>query len=442
MTIAVSQERTRNYLRQIKGAAVFKTLAMFISFLYVPLMIRYLGQERFGVWTTLLSILSWVIFFDLGVGNGLRNKVAEALAKGEKTKARRYIASGYTLNGMVILALWVLLMLATFVVPWGAVFNTGVVSEAELRQTVQIAATFILLNFWLGLITSVLGAVQRTAVIAFGQLVSNALAFLLVYLLSLTDAASLSGMAIAYGVSLVVVNLLLNLWYFRRNPELRPHWYLDRAHVHPLLTLGLQFFIIQLAVLVIFTTDKILITQLFGPAFVTPYEVVFKLFSIITFSHTLISAPLWSAYTDAYHRNDITWIRTMLRNQINIYGGVVVAVLFVGIFARPVIDLWIGADLHVPTFLVVMMGIYVAISCWNNLFAMFINGSGQLKVQLYNAIAAMLLNAPLAFFFTRYLGMDTSGIVLATCVSLSLAAIALPLQTYYMVSRISKDLSV
>ena len=70
-------------------------------------------------------------------------------------------------------------------------------------------------------------------------------------------------------------------------------------------SLGFQFFIIQIAVIVIFTTDKILITQLFGPEYVASYDVVFKLFSIITIAHGILMAPLWSAYSDAYHRNDI-----------------------------------------------------------------------------------------------------------------------------------------
>ena len=47
MTEAVSKERTRNYLRQIKGAVIYKAMAMAASFVAIPLMIGYLGQERF-----------------------------------------------------------------------------------------------------------------------------------------------------------------------------------------------------------------------------------------------------------------------------------------------------------------------------------------------------------------------------------------------------------
>jgi O-antigen/teichoic acid export membrane protein len=101
MTEAVSRERTHNYLRQIKGAVVYRAVAMAASFITIPLMIGYLGQEQFGVWSTLLTVMSWIIFFDLGIGNGLRNKVAESLAKNERYEAGSYIASGYTLIGLI-----------------------------------------------------------------------------------------------------------------------------------------------------------------------------------------------------------------------------------------------------------------------------------------------------------------------------------------------------
>lgn len=429
MSEVLSQERTRNYVRQLKGAVLYRAVAMAASFLVIPLMIRYLGQEQFGVWSTLLSIMSWIVFFDLGVGNGLRNKVAEALAKNERTEAANFIASGYSLIGLIALFLWAIISVASFFIPWQIVFNTQGISESTLRLTVQISVFFILFNFWVGLIGALLGAVQRTSLIALGQLISNVLALVLVYILSKISEASISNLAIIYGISLVIANVLLSLWFYQQHSDLRPKPYLDKLHVQPLLSVGLQFFTIQLAVLVIFTTDKILITQIFGPQHVTQYEVIFKLFSVITFAHTLITAPLWSAYTDAYHRKDIGWIKHMLHKQIMVFFGIVMAVAATVFLAKPIIAVWIGSELEVSLPLVITMGLFVLISTWNNVYAMFVNGIGRIKPQLYTALIAMLLNIPLALLFTKYLELGLSGIVLATCVSLLLAAVVLPIQT-------------
>lgn len=423
-----SKERTRNYVRQITGAVVYKAVAMVASFLAIPLMIRYLGQEQFGVWSTLLTVMSWIVFFDLGIGNGLRNKVAESLAKNERTEAANYIASGYTLIGIIALVLVVLITVATFFIPWQSIFNTRAISEETLRGTTQIATLFILLNFWLGLIGAILGAVQKTALTAMAQLISNIMALLFVFVLTKTTKASIGYLAVAYGISLVSANFLLSFWFYQLHRELRPKLYLDKQHVQPLLSTGLQFFVIQLAVLVIFASDKMLITQFLGPQYVTQYDVVFKLFSVISFAHMLISAPLWSAYTEAFHRGDIVWIKKMLHKQMIIFGGVVLAVITLVLLAKPVIALWIGHDVVVSLSLVIAMGIFVLVSTWNNIYAMFVNGIGDIKIQLYAAIIAMMINIPLAFLFSKYLGLGLVGIVGATSVSLMLAAVVLPIQ--------------
>ncbi len=435
MTADVSRERTRNYFQQIKGSVVYKALAMLASFLAIPMMIQYLGEEQFGVWSTLLTVMSWIVFFDLGVGNGLRNKVAEALAKNDKIEAAQYISSGYSLIGLIALVLCALLTYASFFVPWQAVFNTQAITEATLRLTVQVAVFFVVLNFWIGLICAILGAVQKTSITALGQLISNFVALLFVFLLTKISSASIIHLAWAYGASLIIANLGLSLWFFYVQPELRPNLSLDKRHVNPLLGLGVQFFAIQIAVLIIFTTNKILITQLIGPAYVTQYDVIFKLFGMITFAHALISTPLWSAYTDAYHRNDMLWVKRMIRKQSMIFICVVVATFTMALLAKPIISIWIGREMTVSQPLVISIGLLVIISTWNNIFATFVNGIGQIKLQLYTAMIAMFINIPLAIFFVKWFDLGSVGIVLATVVSLLLAAVALPIQVNYIIQK-------
>ena len=439
MTVDVSKNRTRNYLHQIKGAVVYKAVAMLASFLAIPMMIRYLGQEQFGVWSTLLTVMSWIVFFDLGVGNGLRNRVAEALAKNDKVEAANYIASGYSLIGLIALVLWALVTSASFFVPWQAVFNTQAIPEATLRMTVQVAIFFVVLNFWIGLISAILGAVQKTAMIALSQLISNVLALLFVYVLTRTTDATIIFLAFAYGASSVIANIGLSLWFYQCYPELRPKPYLDKQHVNPLLSVGLKFFTIQIAVLIIFTTDKILISQLLGPEYVTQYDVVFKLFGLITFAHAIISAPLWSAYTDAYQRSDMIWIKQMLHKQLLIFGGIMIAVLIMGLLIKPIVSIWIGSEMIVSQPLIISIGLFVLVSTWNNIYSMFVNGVGKIKLQLYTAVIAMVINIPLAIFFVKWIGLGLSGVVLATVVSLLLAAVALPIQVNQIVRSRTRE---
>lgn len=442
MTTDVSKERTRNYLHQIKGAVLYKAVAMLASFIAIPLMIQYLGKEQFGVWSTLLTVMSWVVFFDLGVGNGLRNKVAEALAKNDKAEAANFIASGYSLIGLISLLMSALVIAASFFVNWQTVFNTKVISEGDLRLTVQIAVFFVVLNFWIGLINAILGAVQKTSMTALGQLISNILALAFVFILTKTTDATITYLAMTYGLSLVVANMGLSWWFYQVHPELRPKPYLDKQHVNPLLSVGFRFFTIQIAVLIIFTTDKILITQLIGPEHVTQYDVVFKLFGFITFAHALISAPLWSAYTDAHHRGDVAWIKRMMQHQLFIFIGIAVTVFIMALLIKSIIAIWIGPEMIVSDPLITSIALFVLVSTWNNIFAMFVNGIGEIRLQLYISVIAMFINIPLAILFVRWLDLGLSGVVLATVTSLLMAAVVLPIQVNQIIRKRTREILI
>ena len=62
-------------------STICKPLSMIVSYIYIPLVLNYLGVEKYGIWSTILTILSWISYFDIWVGNGLRNKLTESLAK-------------------------------------------------------------------------------------------------------------------------------------------------------------------------------------------------------------------------------------------------------------------------------------------------------------------------------------------------------------------------
>ena len=433
MTEAVSHDRTKNYFRQVKGSALFKGLAVAASFFAIPLMIRYLGQEQYGIWSTLLSIMSWVVFFDLGIGNGLRNKVAESLAKNQVSKAAGYISSGYTWIGAISLVLFVLVAIMSFIIPWQTVFNTRMLTEETLRNAVLIAVFFILLNFWIGLINQVLNAVQKTSWVVFGQFLASVLSLIVVFILTKTTDVSLLYLVTGYGLAMVAASLLLSVGYYTIRSDLIPRVSFEKQHINPLLSLGLQFFSIQLAVLVIFTTDKILITQLFGPQYVIQYDVVFKLFSAITMVHSLITAPLWSAYTDAYHRDDYAWIKAVLRKQLWIFVGIVLATIMLAFAAKLIIELWIGKDVEVSGLLILSMGVFVVVSVWNNIFGYILGGINKIRLGSVYTVATAVLNIPISYYFAIKLDMGVSGIMMGTVASILISAILSPLQVYYFI---------
>ena len=71
---------------------VYKIGSACLSLISAPLLLKCLGDEKYGAYATMLSVISWIYYCDLGIGNGLRNKLAESIGFGDceiRTKQHR-----------------------------------------------------------------------------------------------------------------------------------------------------------------------------------------------------------------------------------------------------------------------------------------------------------------------------------------------------------------
>ena len=69
--------RTLNVIKNTFASGIMKVCTLLCSLLIVPITIDYMDNERYGIWMTLSSIIYWFAFMDIGLGNGMRNYMAE-----------------------------------------------------------------------------------------------------------------------------------------------------------------------------------------------------------------------------------------------------------------------------------------------------------------------------------------------------------------------------
>jgi len=384
-----STTRTKTVRYHISLALVYKILAMGLSYLLVPLTINYLNVEGYGIWMTLLSVMSWVVFFDIGLGNGLRNKLAETLAGNDIKLAKTYVSTAYVAISFISFLFFLILLFILPFVNWTKIFNTSLINNNELLRVVFTVGFFFLLNFVLSLCNQMFYAYQEASLVTVRQFLLNLFALITIYLLIQYTSGRLLYLGICYGLSMVLSNFLLIYYFYKKHKEIIPSLrYVDLSKIKEIISLGVKFFIIQMAALIIFATDNMIIAQVLGPEHVTPYNVVFKLFSVITIGHGILITPLWSAYTEAYTKKDIKWIKDVLKKLNLLMIPIIISVLLLIIFARNIINVWIGSYINFSHSLVVLMGIYILISTWNRIYSCFLNGIGKIKLQMYSAIIA------------------------------------------------------
>jgi len=105
-SINKGHQRSVKAKKNILASFIIRGCNIAISLVLVPLTIHYVNPTQYGIWLTLSSIIGWFGFFDIGFGNGLRNKFAEAIAKGEHELARIYLSTTYAILSISLQLYW------------------------------------------------------------------------------------------------------------------------------------------------------------------------------------------------------------------------------------------------------------------------------------------------------------------------------------------------
>ena len=176
----------RSLIYNIIGTFAVKGGTMLLSLISMPLYMNYFENNiLLGVWFTMHTVLSWILVFDLGIGNGLRNHLTTALAQNDRDNARAYISSAYIMFGAFVAALSLLVLGLSHVVSWNSILNVPehVIHPADLHRGVNITLVGIIFSFILRLINPVLYALQKSALPNFLAFVGSLLqvAFLYFY---------------------------------------------------------------------------------------------------------------------------------------------------------------------------------------------------------------------------------------------------------------------
>lgn len=421
---------------------VLKGISIATGFLLVPLTLHYLNATNYGIWLTLSSIIGWFSFFDIGLGNGLRNKFAEALANQDVPLAQVYVSTTYFFLCIIIGILFVLFVSLNTFLDWARILNARGSSSENLNLVVFITFTFFCLRFILGLIGTILIADQKPAMNSLLDVSGNLLSLIIIFLLVNYTAGSLVYLSFALGISTTLVLLIASLWlFFGAYKHIRPLWsQVKIGYARELMTLGVRFFILQIGAIIVFSTSNILITQLFTPADVVPYNIAFKYYNLISMFFAIILTPFWSAYTEAYAKGDVPWIQNTLAALKKAWLIAAIAVLLMSFFADTFYHIWIGKSVTIPLGISISMGAYVLISAWCNIFVNFINGTGKIQLQVFTGIIISVLNIPLAILFVKLFHWGVPGIILAPCACLVPLCFLWPIQVKRILSGTARGI--
>ena len=419
--------RDRRLSKIIHGglsAILGRGVGLLVSAISLPLTVRYLGPERYGIWITASTTVVMLNVIDFGIANTLTNIISRAYASDDRTAAQRFYATAFWISTALAMAIALVAALLWGHINWASALHThDPATTREASLCVAIAFAFFLLSLPLNLIHRVLSGYQQTQITNYFNLMSNILGLGSI-LLVIRLHGSLLQLMFVYSSTLLASTAALNLWVVFWDK----HWLLPRPGVvsrlvvSELMQSGFAFFILQLAGLVVFNSDNIVITHYLGAAEVTPYSVAWRIAGYAAILQTAVFPSLWPAYSEAYVRGEYAWVRRTFWNVARLsMGSTAAAVLIMAFFGRPLIRWYVGPAAVPSQWLLLAMCFWTLLSTGMNVEACLLAAINRVKWQSILGVIAVVLNVAFSIYLVQRVG--SVGVILGTILSYLLVVV-------------------
>lgn len=395
-----------------------------VGFITVPLTLRLLNRDNYGLYATISGVVAWLQISNLGVAKGLTNLLIDCHARDDRDAARRAVASLWTGVGLILLAVVVIGFAVSPFVNWPGVFSvTDPSVAAQIRPTVAALFITTLLGLGFSPLSTILSAYQdeRKAV---AWNLARTLIMPAAVLFALRRHGGMADLALATMVLTAVLSVSNALWLFGRDKAfLRPRWDdVSMALLRRIVRSSGAFFLIDVSILLVFQIDRYLILRLAGPGEVTEYELATRLYMLAYSVYLLVQGPLWAAMGEALKKRDVQWTRVVLRRVSTIsVGAMTLIAVALTVGGRTVIRLWTGRTDAVPSqLLLALVGLYFIVRVWTEIYSILLFSLDQHREMIPSSLLHGVTTLGLGILFGRAWGL--TGIVAANTLSFLLTA--------------------
>lgn len=419
-----TRERYRLAILATITSILSRGLGVLLLVLNVYLTIGYLGKTRFGVWATFASMVGMLSLLDLGVGNALVNRVAHAVAADDLIALRRTVTGGAYLLAVLGAAAVVILMLLSLFLPWGDLLKLDTALALEARQGAIVFSVIFGINLFSAGQLRMLAGLQRSHQANLLSTFTTGAACIGLWFAARQHANIPFLIAVTFGIQSVGGLLAGLLLLHRKLISLHGIRFAVASESPSLLRVGSLYLILQVGTMLGWGADSFILALLNGAEDVAIFAVAVRLFQFASQPFAMINAPLWAAYADAMARKDAFFVRqTLVRSfTISVLGSAIVSFILLVIGSR-IISTWTGGAIEVPEHLLMAFAIWTVIDAGGNAFGIYLNGTGNVREQVWVVIAFCVVSLPLKILGALHGG--ATGMLAATILSYGITVIAM-----------------
>lgn len=383
----------------------------------IPLALHILGQEAFGLWITLTSLVTLLTVADFGLGIGVQNAVSQACGQDDLPSAIRATSTGIVMLAGIGLILFLLCAPICLFIDWGAVFHVqDPILYPQVGKSLLVIVAFFSLGLPLAASGRISSAFQMSWMNNIRGIAINIVTVAAIFLAARLKIGFLSFLVVAIAPQAIGSAVQMAI-FFRRLGWSFNFWAgFDRALAPHLFRSNWLFVLPNIGATILGLAPSFFISAGLGASALTDYSLVQKLLGLTTQAQAMLLAPIWPAYTEAMARGDIGWTCATYRRSIlaSLICAVLPALTF-PLWGRWVLHLWTHrpADSFDLT-LVIVVSLWIAISNFSFPPGVLLNALGKFRGQASYGLVSVILSvaimptlishfgaigAPLAFIF-------------------------------------------
>lgn len=402
------------------------------TFVVCPIYVRTLGDESYGIWSLVESVVAYFTLLDMGIGASVLRYVAKFDTLEDRNQLNRVFSTSCAI--FIGMACLVLTTCAGVDLWWENPFGV----EGELVGDVRWLLLLLGCNVAVELVAGVFGAVllglgrfpTRVAVDVVLQIGG---AFAMVFVLSAGyGLLGIGGVCLAVTVVKGCLLILLAKHYL---PHLRFSPLLVGMESFRLIR-GYSFlaFIVMIAGRVSLYTSSIVIGAFLSPEHITYYVIGARLVDYVKSASRSITNVLTPAISSMETLGNIAPIRRLLMEGSR-YVVFFVLPFEIGLFVlgKPFLTLWLGgrlADSACPSLVILSVPLFLSLS--QCISGRILYGVGRLGWFTIITVSEAVINLLMSIALVKWIGIE--GVALATTIPTIFASLGIAYFTCRMLS--------
>ena len=411
---------------------LLKAIQLFLNLLAIPILITNLGEDGFGIILFASIVVGYFNILELGITDGVTKYVSQYLESKDYNKIQSIINTSLTF--FIGIGFLVSLTLVTWVLLGGVSWLKLDVNLSVNSEKIFLFASVIALISWpqlllKGIFKGIQDFVTLNILLGIGRIISVVSAILAV----LYTAWEIEYIFLLFNLD----KILLTFIQFKILKKKLPFWKFSVFDFNKdtfkfIFSFSGWILLGQVAVLLEYQSDQIVILSFLSVSFLATYAVVFYLFRIIQQISGLAGSAVMPAISQLNQSSKPSDIKKILFFGVKIHNLFFVPITLTLFFiAEPFIKLWVGVKYLDYLWLIKLSIIFQLVWQSSALFGQIYLGLGYSKKPGIIAIIVGVLNVTTSIILVNYIGM--SGVILGT---ICVGVLSVPIAMFWMLKDV------